>query len=310
MKKILSLVTSHVRQDFQLNYYVTIIFFLTAFLILNYSVDLETSWIDRDNDNPIRMPLYFSLYGFGYFISCLIVFQYKKIKHVWRSKKFWVFSLVGLSVLSLDKGFPYLQSIMNSLQQPYDVYAWLFQIAANMTSFGLVFLPLFVFSKAFDNQKSRLYGLCTYSNLMPYAYLLLIIAPVIFIASLETSFTDYYPIYKSNMVAELWNWPSYFPMLIFEIFYGLDFLNVEFLFRGFFVIGMSHVLGKHSIIPMVVLYCFLHFGKPAGEAISSIFGGYILGVLAFYTRSIWGGIIIHVGVAWMMEAGAYFSKHF
>jgi membrane protease YdiL (CAAX protease family) len=96
-------------------------------------------------------------------------------------------------------------------------------------------------------------------------------------------------------------WSPWVPMAIREIFYGLDFFNVELLFRGFMVIGLSQWLGKDAIMPMVTTYCFLHFGKPVGEAISSIAGGYILGVLAFRTRGIWGGVIIHMGIAWLME---------
>jgi hypothetical protein len=130
------------------------------------------------------------------------------------------------------------------------------------------------------------------------------------LSSLHESFTNYYPIYKTNQIAEVWHWPAFLPVILFEFFYGLDFLNVELLFRGFFVLGMVQILGKHAIIPMVTIYCFLHFGKPAGEAISSIFGGYILGVIALYSRSLWGGILIHVGVAWMMETAAYVAKVF
>lgn len=95
--------------------------------------------------------------------------------------------------------------------------------------------------------------------------------------------------------------PEYITVMIYELAYGLDFVTVEFLFRGFMVIGLMHVVGRRAVLAMAVVYCFLHFGKPAGEAISSIFGGYILGVIAFETRSIWGGIIVHLGIAWMME---------
>ena len=94
----------------------------------------------------------------------------------------------------------------------------------------------------------------------------------------------------------------------YELAYGLDFVTVEFLFRGFMVIGMIGVLGRQAVLPMAVTYCFLHFGKPAGEAISSVFGGYILGVIALETRSIWGGIIVHAGIAWMMEIIAYVQE--
>jgi membrane protease YdiL (CAAX protease family) len=41
------------------------------------------------------------------------------------------------------------------------------------------------------------------------------------------------------------------------------------------------------------------------ESIGAAFGGLILGVIAMRTGSIFGGIIVHIGVAMMMEAGAY-----
>lgn len=213
-------------------------------------------------------------------------------------------------MLSVDKGFGCLPAVMNLLDQPYDVYAWVFKIATSATSFGLVLLPLLLFYQTIDKEKSGFYGITTLSNIKPYLYLLLIVAPFISIAALQTSFTDYYPVYKANNVSELWGWPSYLPMMIFEFIYGADFLNVELLFRGFFVIGIAQIMGKHAIMPMVVIYCFLHFGKTAGEAISSIFGGYIIGIIALYTRSLQGGIIIHVGIAWLMETAAYFAKQF
>ena len=102
--------------------------------------------------------------------------------------------------------------------------------------------------------------------------------------------------------------PEWVTAATYEIAYGLDFITVEYLFRGFMVIGMMSVLGRGSVLSMAVIYCFLHFGKPAGEAISSIVGGYILGVVAYETQSIWGGIIVHMGIAWMMEAIAFLHK--
>ena len=60
---------------------------------------------------------------------------------------------------------------------------------------------------------------------------------------------------------------------------------------------------------MVVWYATIHFGRPLGETVSSLIGGYILGVLALSTRSIWGGLLIHIGVAWLMEAFAFWQMH-
>ena len=92
--------------------------------------------------------------------------------------------------------------------------------------------------------------------------------------------------------------------MFFELIYGMDFLSVELLFRGALIIGMTKVLGKEAVLPMVAAYVFIHFGKPAGEAISSFFGGFILGIHSYYKKNIFAGIIIHVGIAWMMEIAA------
>jgi len=58
------------------------------------------------------------------------------------------------------------------------------------------------------------------------------------------------------------------------------------------------------------MYVVIHWNKPMGELISSFFGGSLLGVISYYSKSIWGGIIVHVGIAWMMEIGAFISKYF
>ncbi|MBL7871822.1 MAG: CPBP family intramembrane metalloprotease [Cyclobacteriaceae bacterium] len=310
MKKILSLVKDHLQQDFQRTYYLTVGLFLCTTLILNYSINLENAWIDRYTGNPIRILFYFLLYGVGYYVTCLLVSHFKLEKDFWRSQSFWIFSLFGLFLLSLDRGFPYQQILVNSFHLPYSVYIWVYKMTSQVLSFLFIFAPLLLFYRKHDKVGSAFYGLTARSNVKPYLFLWLALAPVILLSSLHESFTNYYPVYKTNQVAEIWDWPEIVPVILFELFYGIDFLNVELLFRGFFVLGMVQILGKHAIIPMVTIYCFLHFGKPAGEAISSIFGGYVLGVIALYTRSIWGGILIHVGVAWMMEAAAYVSKLF
>ena len=61
---------------------------------------------------------------------------------------------------------------------------------------------------------------------------------------------------------------------------------------------------------MTAVYVFIHFGKPLGETIGSALGGYILGVIALYSRNIWGGIFIHMGIAFLMEMTAMIQWSF
>jgi hypothetical protein len=92
---------------------------------------------------------------------------------------------------------------------------------------------------------------------------------------------------------------------IFTLCYSSGFVAVELLFRGALAIAMFQLMGTRAVLPMAAFYCAFHFGKPLGEAIGSIIGGYLLGVLAIHGRSISGGILVHLGVAMLMEVAGH-----
>ena len=102
--------------------------------------------------------------------------------------------------------------------------------------------------------------------------------------------------------------PQWLSVAVFELLYGINFLNIELFFRGFLVIGFARVLGGEAVMAMVGAYVFLHFGKPMTECISSAFGGYLIGILAFKSNRIWGGVALHIALAWSMELFAWIQK--
>jgi len=101
---------------------------------------------------------------------------------------------------------------------------------------------------------------------------------------------------------------SWWHKLIFELSYGSDFFSIEIFFRGFLVLAFAKWAGKDAILPMACFYCTIHFGKPLGECISSYFGGLILGIVVYNTKTIWGGLIVHLGIAWLMEIGGWLGN--
>jgi hypothetical protein len=181
-------------------------------------------------------------------------------------------------------------------------------VANNFLGLIRVFIPLLCFSFLFFKSKNEWLGLnANRIELKPYFVLLAMVTPLVILASFESEFKNYYPTFQRFAP----NDPNADRMIsggVYELSYAFDFINVELLFRGFFVIGLSTLIGRNAVLPMAALYCALHFGKPLGEMISSVFGGYILGVIAFSTRSIWGGIIVHIGLAWLMEIAAYVQR--
>src|SRR5580658_6208725 len=141
----------------------------------------------------------------------------------------------------------------------------------------------------------------------PYLGLLLLLIPLVALASTQPDFLRVYPKvrtidFMNNSPGPLWIWRAGY-----EFSYGLDFLSIELFFRGLLVIGLVRYAGEKAILPMAAFYCTIHFGKPLGECITSFAGGLALGVLAYRTRSVLGGLVVHLGLAWMMEGISFLS---
>ena len=142
----------------------------------------------------------------------------------------------------------------------------------------------------------------------PYLIMLLIMVPLIAAASTQPDFLNTYPKLR-DVDPVLYNVKNkWFFHLLHELSYGSDFISVELFFRGFLILAFVKVVGKDAILPMACFYCTIHFGKPLGECISSYFGGMILGIVVYNTRSIIGGLMVHLGIAWLMELGGYIGN--
>ena len=173
----------------------------------------------------------------------------------------------------------------------------------------ILMVILFGFWRTYQPKQS-FYGLTTRNfKFAPYFWMLVIMVPLIAIASMQPDFQQAYPKLKNVLPLPNGAEPSWFYKLLFELSYGSDFLAIEVFFRGFLILGFMKWVGKDAILPMAVFYCTIHFGKPMGECISSYFGGLLLGIVSYHTRSIYGGLMVHLGIAWLMELGGYLGNH-
>lgn len=132
------------------------------------------------------------------------------------------------------------------------------------------------------------------AQLKPYALLFGAVLPLLLLASLRPEFRLYYPFYRR--AGESW-----LDLCVWELLYAFQFFCVEFFFRGFLLGATRRSLGSHAALAAMVPYCMVHFTKPVLEVVGAIPAGIILGVLALATRSIWGGVLLHVAVALSMD---------
>ncbi|MBL4818145.1 MAG: CPBP family intramembrane metalloprotease [Deltaproteobacteria bacterium] len=136
-------------------------------------------------------------------------------------------------------------------------------------------------------------------NWQLYLAMFIFMLPIIYICSRSPSFQSHYPFYRLA-AGESW-YPN---LLIWELFYLLQFIGLEFFFRGFMVHGLKERFGIHAILIMVIPYCMIHFNKPFLECLGSIIAGLLLGYLSYRNRSVMLGIAIHYGVALTMDISA------
>lgn len=131
-------------------------------------------------------------------------------------------------------------------------------------------------------------------HLWVYILMFALVLPLVILASTTDSFRATYPFYRlaNRSQLDLWTW---------EALYAAQFVSLEFFFRGFLLHGLRRALGANAIFVMIVPYCMIHYGKPMPETFGAIGAGLILGTLALRTRSIWGGVLIHIGVAMTMD---------
>lgn len=304
MKKIWTFLTHHLQKDFNAGHYCFIFLFLAICLLLNYRNNFQNDYL-ASLTGLRKFTGFFLLYSVAYFVSVISYSFFYKEANFFLSRTFWVKSILVLVVLGLDNSIPFLGTLVDACSVR-ETWMLTHKVFNNMLSLFTVLVPLLCYYFVTEGKERHLYGLQPKRlELKPYLMMLGLMIPLIALASFDDSFIRQYPLYKTSEAHNYFCIPEWITVLVFEASYAFDFISVEFLFRGFLVIGMMSILGRNAVFTMSVVYCFLHFGKPPAEAISSIFGGYILGVIAYESKSIWGGILIHVGIAWSMELAAY-----
>ncbi len=280
---------------------------LGILIYINYTIDFENRYLNAYVGSGQGYLQFFLFYALVYFLT--VAGQGMLLgSRTWMQPQVWGKAAIFLLVLAINAGstFQYRWVYEVSwLEGP--LQRWVLYLSLNVGSFLIFFVPLVLIWWVADRRRQEgLYGLQRKGFVAaPYLLLLTGMVPLILLAATQPDFQASYPTWQAaESITDQTGWSKWWFTVAYQLAYGLDFLTVELLFRGALVVGMSRLLGKESVLPMVAVYCILHFGKPLGEAISSIFGGYILGVIALYGRNIWGGVLIHVGVALLMEWAA------
>jgi membrane protease YdiL (CAAX protease family) len=166
-----------------------------------------------------------------------------------------------------------------------------------------IILP-FITIRFIFREKIINYGWRMNDTLKHWPGYVLLITPIlffIFLVSQGEDFVNHYPFY--TLAGR-----SFFDLLLWQLLYISQFIFLEFFFRGFILQALRPALGANAIWIMCVPYLMIHFPKLWLEATGAILFGFFLGILALRSRSIWGGVMVHVGIALTMDIAALLRK--
>lgn len=280
-------------------------------IVFNYTLDFEDQYIDQVDVFWLRWLCYFSYESIPFLFASLILMWQGKAGKFYQSGHFWLIWLIGFLILALDRSV-YIRDYLTGFFPSPTFNLWIRSLNWSLSIVWMI-VPLMILYESVDrNSPHRWYGLAiSRFDPRPYFYLLLIAGVGIGIGSFFGEIQEYYPRYRiehGQRFAAYYDVSQWVPLSIYELSYASNFITVELFFRGFLIYAFFKYFGTYAVLPMIVAYCILHFGKPITESLSSIIGGYALGILALKNRNIWGGVIIHIGVAWLMELFGYLQR--
>ncbi len=110
---------------------------------------------------------------------------------------------------------------------------------------------------------------------------IVLIAPVLWFVARGGAMKTYYELQVSGLP-----WNTF-----------IDLFGWEFFFRGFIVFAYARKMGANALWLQAMPFALAHIGKPEAEALSTIFGGFVFGWIAYRTRSFLYPFLIHWFVA-------------
>lgn len=295
------------QKEFKLLYFLLIIFLLGILIYLNYRHGLEARFAAGGKTKLSNFVGYYLLYLIPFAAAFFLQLLFYKNCSYYKDYWFWIILLLAPAFFSFRVNFDFHQTIIKNIWSGDAQMFWL-RCLNWVVRVVVVLVPVFIIWWLKDKNNQPFYGTAALKDVKPYLIMLLIMIPLIALASTQKDFLQMYP--KAKFISQLDLPSKKWHYILYEICYGFDFVSIEFFFRGFLILSLLKICGPHCIIPVACFYCTIHFGKPMGEAISSFWGGLLLGIISYNTQSIWGGLIVHLGIAWLMETGSWLGSLF
>jgi uncharacterized membrane protein len=300
---IFKYIGSYYRNAFNIFYLAVILALLAPVIYYNYQPHSAFRHFITGRSGVPRFVASYLLYFIPFLAAYLLQLLFYKNNCFFKNKWFCALLLIAPAFFALRVNFNLHQHTVASLWEG-DHYVFWYKCVSWIVKAILLILLVYLVWFFKDRKHEPFYGSRSVAgSLRPYWLLLVCMAPLIALAATRPDFLHIYP--RAQFMAGLHLPHKQLHYIIYELCYGFDFISIEVFFRGFLVIAFMRIGGMHAIVPAACFYCCIHLDKPMAEAISSFWGGLLLGIIAYHTKSVRGSVMIHLGIAWLMELAGF-----
>ena len=189
MKTIYGYLTEYLKEHFQFKLYFFTTLLVAILLWINFSLDLEDNHTDTIPNGYLRWFFFILLQGIPYYLVCMLVVLFTKKQSWIKRKEFWLISLFGIVILGLDRSNILLEFLIEDITNIYN-YAFYRRILGNLIGFLTILFPMWLlYYFVLKKDLNHFYGIrITGVRLKPYWVMLLIMVPLIFMASFQEDF--------------------------------------------------------------------------------------------------------------------------
>ena len=294
-------IAGFVRRDFMPAKYLYVALLAVLIVVGQVKYNIYDLLIAPSYDNGTSMLCLPAVYGCAYMIVLLPTLWMHG--ELWRLRKWqaWVLPLVLVAIDGAGQGFDLYRQWAEKYAVWYKDRFYMQLVGSFLFRSVFILSALVLFHKVMTGRWG-LFGLRRSGKyLRVYALIYVLLLPLFLAVSFTPQFLSFYPKMDIAYYDSAMGWSNAAVIGFFELCYANDFLGVESMFRGAMVIGLARWLGPRTVLPMAITYMCIHLGKPDLELCSSVIGGYMLGILAYRTHHLWGGVIIHLGIAMFFE---------
>ncbi|MEO7766602.1 MAG: hypothetical protein ABIS01_04215, partial [Ferruginibacter sp.] len=240
MGRIFKYIEEFYKKEVKFFYLLLVMAMLGILIYLNYWHGLEKRYAAGGKTKFSHFAGYYLLYFIPFAIAFLLQKLFFKDCGYFKKAWFWAILLLAPAFFSFRVNFDYHQRWVIQNFAGADLGFYLHSINWVVRVF-VVLLPVFITWVIKDRAAQPFYGARALDNIRPYLIMLLVMAPLIALASMQKDFLQVYPKAQLLNSIPMHHWQDKWRYLIFELCYGFDFVSIEFFFRGFLILALLNI---------------------------------------------------------------------